>query len=235
MPEDEGLSFLQHLGELRHRLIRVVLVVVLTSAAGFVLTPRILALLLAPYGGELRVLGPTEGVSTYLRIALTFGVAAALPYILFEAWGFIAPGLLPRERRYAFTIIPTALVLFLTGGAFAWFVLIPTAIRFLAGFLPGVFQVQWTSERYIPFVTSLLFWVGICFELPLAAWFLARLHVVNARMLLRVWRYAMVAIAVLAAVITPTVDPFNMGLVAVPLGLLYFISVAVAALAQRGS
>jgi sec-independent protein translocase protein TatC len=213
----------------------VVLVLVATTAAGVWLTPRLLALLLAPYGSALQVLGPTEGVSVYLRIALTFGAAGAFPWALGEAWGFIAPGLLPRERRYAYTIIPAAIVLFALGAAFAWFVLIPTAIRFLAGFLPDLFKVQWTSERYIPFVTALLFWVGVCFEMPLLSWFLARLRVVNARMLLKAWRHAVVAIAILAAVITPTVDPFNMGLVAVPLVILYFVSVLVAALAAPPS
>ena len=232
MMRKEASSFLDHLGEARRRLMRVLAVLLVTGGAGLALAPRVLKLLLAPYGSQLVVLGPTEGISMYLRVGLLFGTAAALPYGLFELWRFIAPGLLPRERRYAYPIIPAAMVLFIAGATFAWLVLIPTAIRFLAGFMPELFKVQWTSERYIPFVTALLFWIGLCFELPLAAFVLAKLRVVNARMLLKAWRYAVVLISVAAAVITPTVDPFNMALVALPLVGLYFLSILVAAIAR---
>ncbi len=232
MARKEASSFLDHLSELRVRLTRVLAVLVATGAAGVALAPRVLKVLLAPYGSQLVVLGPTEGISIYLRVGLVFGATAALPYGLFELWRFIAPGLLPQERRYAYVIVPASLVLFAAGAAFAWFLLIPTAIRFLAGFMPDLFKVQWTSERYVPFVTALLFWIGVCFELPLAAYFLAKLRVVNARMLLKAWRYAVVLISVAAAVITPTVDPFNMALVAVPLIGLYFLSVLVAAMVR---
>jgi sec-independent protein translocase protein TatC len=228
----ETLSFLDHLSELRKRLMRVLAVLLATGGAGLALAPRVLRWMMAPYGSQLVVLGPTEGISIYLRVGLLFATAAALPYGVFELWRFIAPGLLPRERRYAYAIIPAALVLFLAGAAFAWLVLIPTALRFLVGFMPDIFKVQWTSERYIPFVTALLFWIGLCFELPLAAFFLAKLRVVNAHMMLKAWRYAVVLISLVAAVITPTVDPFNMALVALPLVGLYFLSILVAAIAR---
>jgi sec-independent protein translocase protein TatC len=233
MPLKEAMSFTDHLAELRTRVIRILLVLVAAGSAGLVFTPRILALLMAPYGSSLIVLGPTESVSVYLRVALICGAAVTLPYALFEIWGFVSPGLLPREKRYAFTLIPASLVLFLLGASFAWFVLVPTAIRFLAGFMPDLFKVQWTSDRYIPFVTSLLFWVGVCFELPLVVFYLAKLRILNARLLLKAWRYAVVLIAIAAAVITPTVDPFNMMLVALPLTALYFLSVLVAAIARK--
>lgn len=227
------MSFINHLTEMRRRLIRICLAVLCTSVASLVFTPEILRFLLAPYGNYLKVIGPTEGVSTYLRVAVACGVAAALPYILLEIWGFIAPGLLLHEKRYVYTLLPATLMLFLGGAAFAWFVVVPMAIRFLANFQPGVFQVQWTSERYIPFVTALLFWLGIAFELPVASYLLAKLHVVSASLLLRAWRYAIVVIAIAAAIITPTVDVFNLLLVAVPVVLLYFISILVAAVAGR--
>jgi sec-independent protein translocase protein TatC len=124
-------------------------------------------------------------------------------------------------------------VLFLAGSAFAWFVMIPVAVRFLSGFLPGVFKAQWTVERYYPFVLSLLFWVGICFELPLVAFVLAKLRIVTAGLLLKGWRIAIVLITVVSAIITPTVDAFNMMLVALPLMVLYFLSILLAAMAQR--
>jgi sec-independent protein translocase protein TatC len=194
-------------------------------------TEPILQVLIRPYGHPLKVIGPTESVSIYLRVAIATGAALAMPYILWELWGFIAPGLLPHERRYAYVVIPAAFALFLTGVAFAWFLMAPAAINFLSGFSPGLFETDWTSNLYIPFITSLLFWIGVSFQMPLIVFFLAKLRLVNASMLLRSWRYAIVIIAVIAAVITPTVDPFNMGLVMAPLIGLYFVSVALAALA----
>ena len=233
MAVNGDMGFFDHLGELRIRLIRILAVLIAASAGCFAFTDRLLRILLAPYGSPLMVLGPTEGISAYLRIALTAGASVTLPYALWELWGFVRPGLHQSERRYVRVILPCSLALFLAGAAFAWFLLIPAAVRFLSSFAPAVFRVQWTSERYVPFVTSLLFWIGICFQLPLAAFFLAKLRIVSARLLLKAWRYAMVAVAVAAALITPTVDPFNMMLVAVPLAGLYFVSVLVAALARR--
>jgi sec-independent protein translocase protein TatC len=232
--QERKMTFFDHLGELRKRLIRIALVVAVAFGISIYFTPRILGFLLQPYGSQLKVIGPTEGVANYLRIALVCGAAASLPYALWEIWRFIAPALMPRERRYVSVMIPFALLLFAVGAAFAWFLLIPAAIRFLANFSPDIFKTEWTSQNYIPFVTSLLFWIGVCFELPLAAFFLAKLRVVNARLLLRGWRYATVLICIVAAIITPTVDPFNLMLVAVPLVALYFASILLAALAQRG-
>lgn len=230
---DRKLSFLDHLGELRRRLIRITLALACATGFCLFLTPRVLAFLLLPYGLPLSVLGPTEGVSVYLRVGFLCGAAISMPYILVEIWGFIAPALMPREKRFVYYILPSGIALFLCGISFAWFVLIPAAVRFLAGFKIGIFQTAWTSQNYIPFVTTLLFWIGICFELPLAIFVLAKLRFLSAGLLLRGWRHAIVLICVAAAVITPTVDPFNMLLVTIPLVSLYFFSILLAVLAQR--
>jgi sec-independent protein translocase protein TatC len=226
------MTFVDHIGELRKRLMRIALALAVAGGIGLYFAPRILALMLFPYGSQLRVIDPTEGISTYLGIGLTAGAVLALPYILLETWGFIAPALMPRERRFAYVIIPSAFLLFLTGAAFAWFLLIPAAIRFLANFRSELFQTEWTSQNYIPFVTALLFWIGVCFDLPLVVFFLAKLRIVTARLLLKGWRYAVVLIFIVAAVITPTVDPFNMMLVALPLVGLFFFSILLAVFAQ---
>lgn len=231
-PDDDArMSFLDHLNELRNRLMRVFIALIVAGGLSLLIAEPLLKLLILPYGNPLKVIGPTESVSIYLRVAMMSGAILAMPYILWEIWGFIAPGLEPKERGYVYLFIPAAFGLFLIGVAFAWFVMIPAAIKFLSGFAPDIFQVEWTSELYVPFVTSLLFWIGVSFETPLVVFFLAKLHIVNARQLIRVWRYAIVAIAVIAAVITPTVDPFNMALVMGPLIVLYFISILLAALA----
>jgi len=227
------MTFLDHLGELRRRFIRTALVLVVLGGASLYFTPFILELLIQPYGEQLKVIGPTEGVAVYLRIALTCAAAAAMPWILVEIWGFVSPGLMPRERKLARVAIPVASLLFLGGAAFAWFLLIPAAVRFLANFSPALFRTEWTSQNYIPFVTSLVFWIGVCFELPVVVFLMAKLGVVTARLMLKAWRFAIVAIVLAAAVITPTVDPFNMMLVALPLAALYFLSILLAALARR--
>ncbi|MBN1890551.1 MAG: twin-arginine translocase subunit TatC [Thermoflexales bacterium] len=233
-PETEaanGMSFFDHLRELRTRLIRIFIGLVIGAGISLLFTEPLLRVLIRPYGHALKVIGPTESVSIYLRVAVMSGAALAMPYILWQLWGFITPGLLPHERRYVYILIPAASGLFLIGMTFAWFLMAPAAINFLSSFSPGIFETEWTSELYIPFITSMLFWIGVSFEMPLIIFFLAKLHIVNARMLLHSWRYAVIVIAVIAAAITPTVDPFNMALVMAPLIALYFISVALAALA----
>jgi len=129
--------------------------------------------------------------------------------------------------------VPGALFMFLAGAAFAWFIMIPSAIQFLASFYADVFQVQWTAEKYVPFVLSLTLWVGVSFEMPLVFMFLGWLGIVNAGMLLKYWRYAIVGCAIIAAVITPTVDPFNMMLVMGPLMGLYFLSIILVWIVSR--
>ncbi len=228
-----GMTFFDHLAEFRKHLIRIVVAFVLCGSASLFFAPSILKYLFSPYGNQLIVIGPTEGFSVYMRIAFTVGAILAMPVVLVELWRFISPGLHPQERRYAYAVIPSAIALFLTGTAFAWFVLVPVAVRFLSGFLPDVFKTQWTSERFYPFVTSLLFWVGLFFELPLVVFMLAKLRIVTAGMLLKGWRIAIVAITGVAAVITPTVDAFNMMLVALPMVALFFFSILLAAIAQR--
>ncbi len=234
MRAEKKMAFLEHLRELRRRIIRTACIIAVATGVGLYFTPQIITLLIAPYGNHLKVIGPTEGISNYLRIGLTAGVAASLPYILLEIWGFVSPGLMRRERRFVYYFIPAAFLLFAAGAAFAWFLMIPSAVRFLANFSPALFETEWTSQNYIPFVTALLFWIGVCFELPLAVFVLAKLRVLNARILLKGWRYAIIIICVAAAIITPTVDPFNMMLVALPVIGLYFFSIFLAVLAQAG-
>lgn len=234
MDDERNMSFLEHLGELRRRLIRILVVVLLAAAVCLLFARRALELLLLPYGSTLKVIGPTEGIAVYLRVAAIAGTALAMPWILAELWGFVAPALRPRERRSVLWLIPSATLLFLAGAAFAWFLMIPAAVRFLAGFGAGLLETAWTAASYVRFVTGLLFWIGACFELPLVLYFLARAGLVSPRSLLGGWRYAVVAILVVAALVTPTVDPVSMLLVSLPMVALYFLGVLVASVALRG-
>lgn len=229
----EKQPFMAHIGELRKRLIRIFLVLIVLTAVSLYLTPELLKALIAPYGSQLKVIGPTESVAIYIRIALMAAAVFCMPYAIFELWGFIAPGLLPKERSFVYLIIPAALVLFGAGASFSWFFLIPAAVKFLSNFSPDIFVIEWTSSNYVPFVTSLVFWIGLCFELPLVAFVLAKMRIVNARLLLKGWRVAMVVVVIAASAITPTVDPVNLAAVSIPLAALYFISIFIAFLAQR--
>jgi sec-independent protein translocase protein TatC len=141
------------------------------------------------------------------------------------------PGLNENEKNYVKWGVPAATILFLVGVAFAWFLLIPTAIGFLSTWQTDIFVQQWQSQKYIPFVTSLIFWIGISFETPLLIYIMAKLGLVTPLFLMQNWRFAFIIIAIAAAMITPTVDPFNMALVMLPLIVLYGLSILLAYLA----
>ena len=229
---DKTMPLMEHLRELRNVLIKCAIALAITSAISVIFTPRILQFLIAPYGSLLETIDPTENMTTYFRVALTSGAVLAMPFLVYFIWSFIAPGLEEKEKRYVRFIVPGATILFLIGVAFAWGLMLPAAIGFLSNFQPEVFKTSWRASAYIPFVTSLMFWIGVAFELPLIVFFLAKLKIVTASQLLKWWRFAIVGAAIVAAAITPTVDPFNMMLVLAPLVLLYFFSILMARLAR---
>ena len=223
-PQAAG-TFLDHLQELAVRLRNAALILLIFSAVGMYFAERILKLLIAPYGGVIDIISPTEGISILIKVGLAVGASAASPFVIYQIIAFVAPGLEPREKRPIYFVVPLAFLLFAIGAAFAWFIMIPSAVDFLKNFAPDVFNVRWTADNFVPFVLSLVFWIGVSFEMPLLFMFLGRLGIVSPRMLLRGWRIAVVVIAIIAAVITPTVDPFNMMLVMGPLIGLYFFSI----------
>lgn len=225
------MSVMQHLVELRNVLIKSVIALLIGTVLAAIFTPQILQFLIAPYGTTLQTIDPTENISIYLRVSIMTGAVITMPIFVYLLWSFIAPGLENKEKRYVRFVVPGATVLFLIGVGFAWSIMLPAAIGFLSTFQSEVFKSDWRADAYIPFVTSLMFWIGVSFEMPLIVFFLAKLKLVTAGLLLKGWRFAVVGIAVIAAVITPTVDPFNMMLVMAPLILLYFFSILLAKLA----
>ena len=181
----------------------------------------------------LQTLKPTEGLETYFKVALMSGAIIAMPVILVQFWLFISPGTTQQERRYIYIFVPSALFLFLLGIAFAWFILAPAAIFFLANFMTEIFKTDWTGQEYISFVMRLVFWMGVAFELPIAAYFVARIGVITSQNLRDQWRIAIVGIAILAAIITPSIDPVTMLLTMAPLFVLYILSIGLALIGQR--
>jgi len=228
------LSILGHLAELRERLAKSAIALLVCSAICFFVSKPILLFLLAPMGDHPVIAPrPTTTISIFMKISLVSGAILATPLIVYQLLCFVTPGLTSRERRSLYWIIPGVTISFLGGAAFAYFVMVPAAIPFLLGFLSDVIQPTWMVDEYIPFITSLVFWVGVSFEMPLLCYFLAWLGLVNAGLLLKGWKFAVVGIAILAAGITPTPDPFNMMLVMLPLLLLYFLGVFLAWVAER--
>ncbi|MFA5873795.1 MAG: twin-arginine translocase subunit TatC [Anaerolineales bacterium] len=225
---------LQHLNELRQRLFKAFAAVVVTTALSFAFTGPIIDFLSAPIGGRKALVSieVTENIAIFMRVALLSGVVFGMPFIVYQLLRFLLPGLKKRERIWLLTIVPLASLLFVAGVAFTWFVMIPSAVPFLIHFLGITTQVR--PLNYFEFVTTLMFWIGICFEMPLVIMFLARMKFVSAKQLAGGWRYAFVGIAIVAAAVTPTVDPVNMGLVMAPLVGLYIISIVLAAIVRRG-
>ena len=228
------MTYLEHFDALRKALMRSLIAVVLGSAISFAFAQQLIEVLAIPIGGvdKLTAIEVTESLGVFMRVSLLSGFIIALPVILLQIIAFLSPGLMPSERRWLKIFIPFATLLFIGGVAFNFFVMLPAALPFLVEFL-GIKTTPRLSN-YIEFVTGFMFWVGISFELPLFMYILARLRFVSARMLLRGWRYALVIIAVASALITPTGDPINMGLMMLPLAVLYLLSIVLAAFARRG-
>jgi sec-independent protein translocase protein TatC len=227
-------ALLPHINALRKHLFRAVLAIFITSGLAFLFVHQIMTFLAAPMPGgidKLVAIDPTENVGTVMRVTLLSGFTIALPYIIFEIWLFIAPALKVRSRVKGLIAIPAAIFLFVAGMAFTFYVMLPAALPFLFNFKGLVTQPRPSS--YFNFVTSLMFWIGLSFEFPLVIYLLANLGLIKAKQLASQWKIAIVIIAVVAAIITPTVDPFNMGLVMLPMIMLYFISIGLAYIAQR--
>jgi sec-independent protein translocase protein TatC len=226
-------DILVHLDVLRRHVFRAVGFLLLTTLISFIFTSQIIDYLARPIGGinSLTAIDPTEPVGVFMRVALLCGFVLAFPYIALELWMFAAPGLHRSSRLFGLAAIPIATLFFIGGMAFAFYVMMPTALPFLLHFM-GLNTIPRPSS-YISFVTGVMFWIGIAFEFPLVIYVLARVGLVQSKTLVDQWRLAVVIIAIVAAAITPTIDPINMSLVMGPMILLYFLSIGLAALAQR--
>ncbi|MGD1996374.1 MAG: twin-arginine translocase subunit TatC [Anaerolineae bacterium] len=232
MSEEGGQTFLDHLEDLRRRLLRALIALVVGTVVSSLFAKRMLEWMARPVGGlqRLEAIEVTENLGVFMRATLLGGVTLAMPVIVYQLWRFINPALEPSERRYVFLLVPLATALFVSGAAFAYFVMLPAAVPFLLEFLS--IPTRPRPANYVSFITSLMLWLGISFETPLVIFFLAKVKVVNHRTLAQSWRTAIILIAVLAAVVTPTGDPVNMGLMMAPLIVLYGLSILLARIAQ---
>ncbi len=238
--DDASMSLIEHLIELRSRIIKSGIAVLIGMVLGFVAVwPQgpvklidILILTFAPINDRfapIQSVGTTEQFTSYMKVALVVGVILAMPVIVYQILAFIIPGLTADERRLIFRALPFVTLFFLAGIAFGWFVTTPVAIRFLVGFSDSpLIQTQPTLSDFLETVSMLLLINGIVFELPIIIYVLAYLNVTNARQLANYRRYALVIVVIIAAFITPTGDPVNLLLLALPMYLLYEVGIILA-------
>ena len=238
--EEEGMlrmSFLEHLEELRRRIIYslmglgvafAICVLFCQELWLFVAQPGFVALKnIGVPDGKLAILTPMEGFSTiWVKVPMLVSLFAASPWLVYQVWAFISPGLYKKERRWAVPFILCTAGLFITGGAFAYFVAFRYGLTFLLGIGKDLGVVPVVSiTDYFDLLVNVTLGIGLVFEMPVLIFFLTLLHIVSPSFLLKHSRYAILAITIIAAVVTPTPDPFNMMLFAVPMCLLYFMGV----------
>jgi len=229
----------EHLMELRHRIFIVLIALVVGGVVAGFFVNDILAFLTAPAQGvQLIVLRPTDMIWTYFEVILSAAAVVALPVIFYQVLGFIRPALeSPQEisiyRGVAFIGVPLVVIFFIIGMAFAYFIMLPFGLKYLMSFGTDLASPNWNIREYFSFVLAVLLWIGAAFLTPLIMALLARLGLVSPQTMAKQWRFAIVGVAIVAAMITPTVDPVNMALVMGPLLLLYFLGVIFARMAYR--
>lgn len=238
-PREEGkvLTILEHLEELRKRLIIAAAAVIIATVASLVATQWILDWLTDPArdrleGGEIVFTEPLEYWATYFRVALLAGITIAMPIVVYQFMAFVGPGLTGQEKRWAYPIVLGASVAFVGGAAFAYYVVMPPAFNFLLSTPGDVARPFLKVGSYVNFVTRLMLITGLVFEMPLVVMGLAKVGVVNSRRLFGWWRQAIIIAFVAAAIVTPSIDPVTQSLVAGPMIVLYFLGIALAKLVE---
>jgi len=214
-PEAESvMSLVDHLGELRSRIFRVVLAVAAGSVVGFLAAPAILDILVAPVPGhKVIVLGPGDAFFIYMKISIVVGIILAMPVILYQLWAFVAPGLTPNERKLVRPWIPLALFFFALGVLIAYVVL-PYAMAFLLGFTNETLVNSLAAGPYFDFVTTLFLAFGLVMEFPIILYGLSRVNILTSQRLKASRRYVILGITIFATVATPggdLVSPFVLG------------------------
>jgi sec-independent protein translocase protein TatC len=241
-PESRGtkeMTFLDHLEELRWRLIKAILGLIVAVAVcgyfsdfivndvvlrpGRLTTPPVNIINTVPYGQ----------ITFYMMIILVSGLILSSPWILYQLWKFIQPGLLPKERMYISSIVVYTTVCFLSGVAFAYFIMLPYMLQFFATFGTSSIQNMFSVDEYMSFVLQLVLLSGAIFELPMISYVLARFGILTPAFMRHYRRHAIVVILFIAAVVTPTTDPITMSVFAIPMLVLYEVSIWVATMAKK--
>lgn len=232
-PGADELTFVEHLEELRGRLLRSALAVAVGMIAGWVLAPAVLDWLVRSSVGHAAVMSPVEALGERFRLALFLGGCVASPAVLYQVWAFVVPGLLRRERRLILPLVLLSLVLFAAGVAVALLLVVPISMQALNAFLTPAMTPQFRLSYVLGFIYNLCLATGVVFQLPLVVAVLTLMRVVSSRFLIRKWRLALVGAVVVSALVTPGDVVIAQFLLGLPLVLLYVLSVAVAWILER--
>ncbi|MDU4962606.1 MAG: twin-arginine translocase subunit TatC [Sporomusaceae bacterium] len=226
-PSDAEMALVDHLQELRTRLIAALVVLAAASAVCYYYVDAIMRWLLLPVG-KLYYINPAEAFLTYCKVAMAAGLFVCAPFILYQFWAFVIPALTARERAAVAFFAPVSIVLFYGGAAFAYFFIMPAAVAFFISFANESLQPMISVGQYVSLVLSLLLPFGLVFELPLLVAALARAGLVSAGALASRRKYAIVAAFVIGGIVSPTPDVFGQIMLAVPVMLLYECSIWIA-------
>ncbi len=232
-PEEEGMSFTEHLEELRYRLFRIVIAAFVGFLICYFFKERLFQILMEPLVGVLPeassmiFTGLPEAFFTYLKVSLVAGIFLASPYIFYQIWRFVSPGMYDTEKKFIIPIAALSAIFFVGGALFGYFVVFPIGFQFFVGFATDMIQPMPSLREYFSLAVKLLFAFGIAFELPLFIFFLARLGIVNSKMLRKQRKYAVLIMFIGGAFLTPP-DLISQALLSGPLILLYEVSIWVA-------
>jgi sec-independent protein translocase protein TatC len=234
--EDAKMSFMEHLGELRIRIVRALTALLIGTVIVLPFSERIVDWLAKPVtrlNYELVFTAPAEAFWVQMKVGLIVGIFLAAPAILWQVWAFVSPGLHQHEKKYALPFVVIGSLLFIGGGAFSLFVVTPYAIQFLLSYARPGLKPMITLQNHVDFLLKFTLAFGAVFELPLALTLLARMGVVNARMLAKNRKYAILGAFIAGAILTPTPDAFNQALMAGPLIILYEVGIVCARIFGR--
>ncbi|RCK75204.1 MAG: Twin-arginine translocation protein TatC [Ignavibacteriae bacterium] len=243
--EEKEMTFLDHLEELRWRIIKILIGIIIGAVICWIFIDFIVNQILIspvnkinienPSGPQIRLqnLKPFGQILLYMEITIIGGVLFSLPNFFYQLWKFIAPGLLPRERKYISSIVIFSTFCFIAGVLFAYFIMLPLALKFFAGFGTAQIENNIAITEYMSFIISMMLGAGVVFELPMVSWFLAKLGILTPKFMRKYRRHAIILILILAAILSPGTDPVSQIILAVPLFLLYEVSIFIAAVASK--
>ncbi len=236
--EFEEMTLLEHMIELRDRIVKAGIAVIIAFGFGIYFARPFMELLLVQANAQdsgFDIQAPTDTITLYFKVALYIAIAIALPIIVWQVFGFLAPGLTKKEKRILFSSLPFVVVLFLAGAAYGFFIAAPAALTFLSNFLSDLYEWSPEGNQVINFYLTLMIGLALAFQLPVIMFLLAKLNVASPQKMRGFWKYALLIVFIVSAVITPSTDPFNMMLVAIPLYTLYWAGIVFSYLFARRS
>ena len=229
------MPIMSHLRELRDRIFKSLIALAIGVGIGFIFAPQLIEFLKIPAGAHasFQAIKPMENLTVYFKGSLVLGLIIAMPFLVYQVFAYVSPGLTSREKGYIYKIIPGVVFMFVLGVSFAYFVALPPAMHFMQNFMSNIASNEWQISEYIDIVTRMLLVVGLIFEAPMIIMFMARMGIVSPQWLAKRRKIWIILAIVIAAIVTPTPDPINQMIVAIPLILLLEVSIILARLVYR--